>query len=334
MDLAGLSGIMRRASLLAVVCVLVAPAMAQGSDRWTVAETEAQALLPSPRGHTQVTGAALSCATQRWRLEISTGGEITAPDATMTVDGRAFLLGRIADADGLSYMVPRQAIEPLKAGLRLELAMADEVTGFSLRGSKLALAAVQERCTPRDMSAYTKVTFTPWSSYMNLGRELRQADIAAFRLSTASEPKLDVAMAEFGEGRRLLLTRLCGSSWYYGASGCNITGFAPKGGSGGGSGGESGGEGWVEVYDTENVILHSDPAMVIDGWPDLVTIPAGQKGNMVAGPGLIWRWDGKNYALKGELPEEADIAEPQRGVPESGGPEARGSETGGEMTGE
>lgn len=274
--------------------------MAQANDRWAADEAQARAVLPPPRGETQVTGAVLSCAAQRWRLDVEMSGEKPASDATLTVDGRAFPLGRMAD--GFSFAVPRSAIEPLKTGLRLELALADEVASFSLRGSKLAIAAAQERCTPRDMSAYAPLTFTPYSSYMNLGRELRQDDIAAFRQSTASEPKLDVAMAEFGDGRRALFTRLCGSSWYYGASGCNITGFAPQG------------EGWNEVYDTENVILHTDPKTVIDGWPDLVTLPAGRNGSMIAGPGLIWRWDGKAYALKGELPEEAEIGEPEAGV--------------------
>lgn len=295
---------MRRAPLLMALCALAAPVMAQENDRWTADEAQARAVLPPPRGEMQVTGAALSCAAQRWRLDVEMTGEKPAGDATLTVDGRAFPLVRMAD--GLAFAVPRKAIEPLKAGLRLELALGDETISFSLRGSKLAIAAVQERCTPRDMSAYTPVTFTPYSSYMNLGRELRQDDIAAFRQSTASEPKLDVAMAEFDEGRRVLFTRLCGSSWYYGASGCNITGFA------------STGEGWDEVYDTENVILHSDPNMVVDGWPDLVTLPANQKGNMVAGPGLIWRWDGKAYALKGELPEDADIGVPELRATDAG----------------
>ena len=283
--------------MLAVLCALAAPAApaaAQTNDRWTADETQARAVLPSPRGETQVTAAALSCAAQRWRLDVETAADVAAGDAALTVDGRAFALGRAGDAEGLAFAVPRAAIEPLKAGLRLELALAGETVSFSLRGSKLAIAAAQERCTSRDMSAYTPVTFTPYSSYLGLGRELRQADIAAFRQSTAAEPQLDVAMAEFDGGRRVLFTRLCGSSWYYGASGCNVTGFAPAG------------QGWDAVYDSENVLLHTDPKLVIDGWPDLVTLPAGQKGNMVAGPGLIWRWDGKAYALKGELPEEED----------------------------
>ena len=296
-----------------VASLFAAPvaALAQTNERWGVDDMEARAILPAPRGNSSITGATLSCTAQHWRLNLDVGEEAQAGDATLTVDGRAFALSPIAEPQGLAFAVPRKAIEPLKAGLRLELALpqgeetdAPVTANFSLRGSKIALNAAQERCTPRDMSAYTPVTFTPYSSYINLGRELRQDDIAAFRLSTASEPKLDVAMgefgAEFGDKHRLLLTRLCGSSWYYGASGCNIAGFAP-----------ADDEGWEPVYDTENVLLYSDPKNVIDGWPDLVTLPASQKGQMVAGPGLIWRWDGKAYALKGELPDDepAEIVE-------------------------
>lgn len=291
-----------RLFLLLSLAGLAAPmtGLAQTDERWHVDATEARAILPAIRGKSPITGASLVCSAQHWRLDVEAGEEIKAGDAQLTIDGRVFALPAVAEAQGLAFVVPRAAIEPIKAGLRLEFSLpqgeetdAPITASFSLRGSRLALNAAQERCTPRDMSAYTPVTFTPYSSYMNLGWELRQDDIAAFRLSTASEPKLDVAMAEFGEGQRLLLTRLCGSSWYYGVSGCNIAGFAP-----------AGDEGWQAIYDTENVLLYSDPDNVTDGWPDLVTLPANQKGHMVAGPGLIWRWDGKAYALKGELPDD------------------------------
>lgn len=238
---------------------------------------------------------------QRWRLEIVTDRAPDDPAASMEVDGRVFALRKLPDTQGLAFGVPRAALGPLGNGLRLKLLLpsgtgvAPDEAIFSLRGSKLAIAAVQDRCTPRDMSAYTPVTFTPYSSYIRLGRDLRQDDIDAFRLSTASEPQLDVAMAEFDGGRRVLFTRLCGSSWYYGASGCNITGHAPDGD-----------DGWKTVYDTENVHLHTDPAALTDGWPDLVTLPARREGGQAAGAGLIWRWDGRRYALKGELPDEPE----------------------------
>lgn len=290
---------MRRLSvaLAALVPFATSQAAAQGADRWAAHETEARAILPAAQGETKVTGATLSCEAQRWRLDLALA-EGTAPaegDAVIEVDKRAFEV-KAAPADGgLTLALPRAAVEPLKDGIRMRLDFADALDGavgdaaFALRGSRVAIAAAQERCSLRDMSAYTPVTFTPFTSYMKLARELRKDDIAGFRLSTASEPELVAAMAEFDGGRRVLFTRLCGSSWYYGASGCNITGFAPDG------------DNWRVVYDTENVHLHTDPKAVTDGWPDIVTLPARAHG-----PGLIWRWDGNAYALKGELPEEPE----------------------------
>jgi hypothetical protein len=235
------------------------------------------------------------------------------PSPVMTVDGQAFALEAV-EKDASMLRVPRAAIEPLKDGLRMELfpdgRPADGAGGivFSLRGSRVAIDAAENRCSPRDMSAYQAVTFTPYSSYINLVKELREDDIRAFAKATASQPELAAAMVELDEGRRLLFTRLCGSSWYYGRSGCNITGFAPDG-----TGGSNGRDGkqtaqdaadaeipagvpsWRVVYDSENVRLYTDPRSAPDGWRDLVTLPVG------GGAGLFWRWNGKRYALVGEL---------------------------------
>lgn len=271
-------------------------ALAQAGDRWAAHEFEARALLPAAQGATKVAGAALACDAQRWRLELTLADGAPAADgeAVLEVDRRTFELKAVAGG-GLALALPRAAIEPLKEGTRMALDFAgalDEAVGdaaFALRGSRLAITSAQDRCSLRDMSAYTPVTFTPFSSYLELARELRKDDIAGFRLSTASEPELAAAMAEFDGAKRVLFTRLCGSSWYYGASGCNVTGFAP----------DAAGEGWRTVYDSENVHLYTDPRAVTDGWPDIVTLPA-----RTGRPGLVWRWDGKAYALKGELPEE------------------------------
>jgi len=290
---------LRIAALAAFVVSTVPLALAQAGDRWVADEAAARATLPAAQGAAEVTGAALSCEAGRWRLDLALaeGAQVPEGDVSMEIDRRSFALKAVPSAGGLTIAVPRAALEPLKAGLRLRLDFADETgerTGeaaFALRGSRLAITTAQERCSPRDMSAYTPVTFTPFTSYLKLARELRQDDIAAFRFSTASEPRLDAAMAEFDDGRRVLFTRLCGSSWYYGASGCNITGFAP----------DAKGDGWRVVYDSENVHLYTDPRAVTDGWPDIVTLPV-----RTGGAGLIWRWDGKAYALKGELREEDD----------------------------
>src|SRR5690606_14133773 len=144
------------------------------------------------------------------------------------------------------------------------------------------------------------------SSYLNLARDLRKDDIDAFALATMSQPAIDAAMAEFGEGRRVLFTRMCGSSWYFGTSGCNITGFAPEparpADEGAGDGqpeapGEGPPSGGV-VYDTENVHIYLEHRSLSDGWPDLATLPARGEA-----PARLWRWSGQAYRLEGELPD-------------------------------
>lgn len=300
-----------RAPLLAFAALIVVTAQvgAQPLDRWTADEREARASLPAPRGGGGISGA-LSCAAQRWTLTLETAQEALraayGAAATLMIDSRGFDVAFSADGNLLTARIPSEAIEPLKSGLRLEIRPGDaaDPAVFSLRGSNVAITTAQERCSPRDMSAYQAVTFTPYSSHINLARQLRADDIEAFAASTASQPQVSAAMVELGEGRRLLFTRLCGSSWYYGLSGCNITGFAPE--AGGDADGEQDETGqWQAVYDTENVLLHLERRSLSLGWPDLVTLPV--RG---AGTGLVWRWDGRAYALKGELPDEVEQAEP------------------------
>jgi hypothetical protein len=88
------------------------------------------------------------------------------------------------------------------------------------------------------------------------------------------------------EGRRLLVTELCGSAWYYGVSGCSMAGYAPVDGK---DPGEP--EGWRPVYESEGVFLYVDPDIVSDGWPGLIAIPAKGDGE------TRWRWNGKRYSI-------------------------------------
>lgn len=286
-----------------------APANAQAQTRWLTHEAEARATLPLPRGNESVAGAALSCDAQKWTLRIDYAAPVPAPVAKVLlgVDGNAFTTKAEPDRGGLAIAVPPAALEPLKAGLRLsvEFPGADEpaeTMTFALRGSHLAITAVQERCSHRDMSAYQVVSFTPYSSYIELGRTLRAEDIAAFTTATTARPDVQVAMAEFGQDRRILFTRLCGSSWYFGATGCNITGYGPAPTqTAEGSDDTSDTPPWRVIYDTENVHLFTDPRSTTKGWRDVVTLPA--RGSE---PGQVWRWDADGYVLHGNLPDETD----------------------------
>lgn len=293
-----------RAFALLAALLAVSPATASSGDRWAADETEARASLPLPAGDANVAGATLSCAAQRWKLEITLSSPLEAGkgEAELRVDGNGFAATVAGAGKVLSIDTPRTAIAPLKRGLRLEIGLPEafaDVAGelaFSLRGSSAALAAVEERCTLRDMSAYHPVEFATPSIYDAIVRNLRAGDITAFADATASQPQVSAALALFEEGRRVLFTRLCGSSWYFGRSGCNITGYVRD---------DSGGTGWRAVYDTENVAIHIDPRAQSAGWPDLATLPM-----QAGGTALLWRWDGEAYRLAGELPEEEDEAEP------------------------
>ena len=280
---------------------------AQETDRWVADEAQALATLPLPSNNPGMTGAELSCAAQRWTLalQFAEGAKMQGGPAIVAVDGQAFDVEAKVAEGALSMPVPREALIPLKDGLRLQLDLPGEDFDdiiFALRGSRVAIGSAEQRCTLRDMTGYTPVTFTPFSSYMNLARELRAGDIKAFAASTASEPVVSAAMVDIGEGKRLFFTRLCGSSWYYGSSGCNITGFAPAVGEG------DAGDGWRAVYDTENVHLYTDPRSLHDGWPDIATLPTA-----VDGEARLWRWEDDGYALQGDLPDEPEDAPELRG---------------------
>lgn len=286
------SGLLLKVSpvgLLAASICLTLPAAGLAQERWAAAETEARALLPAPRGETSVLSASMMCAASLWSFELDLEPEARAGDgaARMIVDSTEFETESSFSPSRIEIPVPAEALEPLKRGLRLSFTFEqdDDMLGqpqFSLIGSRVAITAMEELCSRPDMSAYRAVTFTPFSSYMALARELRETDIEQFRLATMSEPELTVAMAEFGDGRRVLFTRLCGSSWYFGRSGCNVTGFGPQRGE----------MPWRIVYDSEGVDLHIDDDNDQYGWPDLVTLP-------LRGQGLAstWRWQGSSYGL-------------------------------------
>lgn len=289
-----------RAVAVLAALLAAAPAMAAGGDRWVADEAEARASLPLPPGDSGVTGAALSCAAQRWRLEIMLSAPVAQGkgEAELRVDGNGFAALAAAADTMLAIKVPQAAIAPLKRGLRLEIGLPEALAdaagelGFSLRGSNVALGMVEERCTLRDMAAYQPVAFATPSIYDAIVRTLRADDIEAFADATASQPQVSAAIALFEEGRRVLFTRLCGSSWYFGRSGCNITGYVRDEGSK---------TGWRAVYDTEDVAIHVDERARSEGWPDLVTLPV-----RTGGAALLWRWDGRAYQLMGELPEEEE----------------------------
>jgi hypothetical protein len=306
--------------------ILAGSAHAQSPDRWVAEADEARATLPAATGEHSVTGAAMACAEQRWtlRLEVADPDVLEPGEATLTIGTQPPYEAAATVEDALLVLaVPAQAIEPIKAGLRLELAFEGPLAqtvgapSFPLRGSRLALQDVEEACSRPDMSAYDEVAFSRYSPHIALARTLRQDDIEAFTASTTLQAELTAAMVDFGSGRRVLFTRICGaSSWYFGLTGCNVTGFAEEREDAAQEGaaenptdevdadtvgaaqpdnaapGEAPAANWRIVYDSEGVLLHVDPLRAGREWPDLVTLPLKGTAEMSR-----WRWEGGSYTL-------------------------------------
>lgn len=269
----------------ALFVVMSGVAGAQDAPRWLAQEGRAEAQIPVPAQAQALSGAMLSCAGQEWMLTLASDVVTLrfSDRAQMSVDGKTFFADASASPGLVRIGVPREMLDPMRKGLQLGvdfegvLAAPLGKAGFTLIGSRVAIEAVQDICSLPDMSAYRSVTFSPYSSHLNLGRELRGADIEAFAFSTASQPQLSVAMVKLDGDRRLLFTRLCGSSWYFGLTGCNVTGFAPEGS-----------DGWRPVYESEGAHLYLDAAASSGELPDILALP-------LRGPAdqRRWTWAGE-----------------------------------------
>lgn len=285
---------MNKNSIIAALTLALASAapggaLAQSPDRWSVDAMEARALLPQAEGTSWIDSATLECAGREWTLRLSLADDSPAPaaaEATLRIDGRTFAAAPQMVSGDIVIAIENAALGPLRNGLRLSVEFGDmDAARFSLRGSRIAIDAVDTICSRPDMSAFTPVTFTPYTSYLPLLRTLRADDIEAFAVATASQPQLTAAMVQTGNGRRILFTRLCGSSWYYGVSGCNVAAHASSRATGEGE------ERWRPVYETEGVEVYLDGLGQQD-WPDLVTLPLRGEGDM-----RRWSWNGGSYAL-------------------------------------
>ncbi len=257
---------------------------AVAQERWSVVEGEARIVLPGPGGTHKVKRAELVCAERIWSLAITLSEAAPAPaDIVARLSVGSFGAdgaGRV-EGDALTIAVPEEALGPIKAGTRLGVSIADgDLLGapaFPLRGSRVAIDDAAARCSEPDMSAYQAVAFASGEDDLALARELRGTDIDAFRQSTASDARVAVGKVPLGADGNLVFIQLCGSSWYYGASGCSLTGHLRED------------EGWRVVFESEGASLYIDPSSESRGFPGLVTLPA-----LSAGP-IIWSWTGGAY---------------------------------------
>jgi hypothetical protein len=292
------------AGLTALAC---STGSASADGRWQEAAFGAVLVLPPPVVASQVTGGSLVCAQQQWNLRLRVDGPTytagASKNASLVIGEQKFRTRVSRSGSYLTISVPQDALEPLKAGSRFsvtETGGARRIAAFGLEGSRKAIEAVAPRCSPVDMSSYEAVIFSETDRGVAPARKLLEGEIRIFEAETKKLPTLSAAMIDLEATMKLVFVKLCGSNSYYGESGCNLTGFASKGKAGQ----------WEEVYNTDGVLLYTDPNARENGWPDLLTLP------MSGGTEVYrWRWNGSEYAVidpvVAEDPAGADETNPQ-----------------------
>ena len=266
---------------------------ATAQSTWTAAEGTATVTMAAPVETDIVTAGTMTCAAGAWTMHLTLAEASRLDDASGTAT-LSFFLGRWdaqwkSTPTGVELAIPRAAIDPLMRSSRFSIISEERGVEirFPLAGSRRALTEAEALCPPRIMPVENSVHLTPFSSYAALAGRLRKDDIEEFRISTTMTPRLRAGMVEIGPDRRLLFGELCGSSWYFGVSGCNLAGFAPVEGAD-----PSTPEGWRPVYESEGVFLYTDPDQATQGWPDLLAIPLRDGSDETR-----WRWNGTEYEI-------------------------------------
>ena len=295
-----LAAAIRLTSFLLAWVIGMGVAQAQG---WTHVEGEARAALPRPAPATGFASAALACEGQSWTLILAPAEQADPSPLkgvmTLLVGTRRFEAEAGGAEAGLAIGVPYAAIEPLRSANRLVIERSDatELVRFPLAGSRRAITAAEALCSPRELPSANRIELTPYSAYLQLAHELRREDIADFRLSTSSEPAIRAGMLEWASERHVLFAELCGSSWYYGSSGCSIVGFVAEPGED-----AAGPQAWRLAYESEGGHLYSDPDRSSGGWPDLLAYPLRH------GDPLRYRWTGDAYQVTRDIPVPSPLS--------------------------
>lgn len=300
-----LSGFGRRAApavgaacTLSLLAAATAISPARASDRWEEAAGGAVVILPVPQKAKGFVGGSLACAEQRWVMRLRTESLDALPtplEATITIDADASKAAAVQDGNVVSVPAAAEIIDGLKTGSRLAIAFgkgkaAPSVT-FSLKGSKAAIEAVAPRCSQIDMAGYDRIGLVEFGPAVEQARPLMAEEAGLFAAATKKEPTLAAASVQLDESRAVLFASLCGSTWYYGRSGCTLAAFVRATSSGV----------WQAAYSSEGVAVYLDPKASNGGWPNLVTLP------LVGGTEAShWVWTGLAYELKDHLVAEED----------------------------
>jgi hypothetical protein len=271
-----------------LIAALAATTAAQADDRWQEAAGGAVAILPAPSKATAIVGGSLSCAEQRWSFVLRTEPGSVPPGTTAPVRlvvGDAIFAADAREASGtIQFAVDRAILDPLRSGARLGFSMGEKGAIaraiFPLAGSRAVIDAIAPRCSPVDMTGYQRVALSETDPGVAAAAAMMKGEAKLFIAFAGKKPVFSAATLDLGGDRHLLFASLCGSTAYYGPSGCTLSGFA----------GEAAAGPWREVYNTEGLALYTDPAATKEGWPGLVTLPEGGDAK------TVWTWDGAGYS--------------------------------------
>lgn len=264
---------------------------AVAADRWEEGGSGAVAILPAPKPATGIVGGSLYCSEQRWAFLFR-----LTPDSGLAAAGSEKASLAVAetvqefDAElsaGIAKVgVPPEILQSLKDGIGLEVQIGAGETApsatFNLRSSTLVIEAIAPRCSQIDMSAFQSVSLSETDPAVPVATDLLKDEIKLFRQFTSKTPVVAAAVLELPDDKRLMFASLCGSKNYFGDSGCSLTGYAADGPE----------SIWRVVYETDGMLLYTDPANSSDGWPNLVTLP------VVGGTEAThWTWSTEGYRL-------------------------------------
>jgi len=290
---------LRLPTTLALALLAASPAW---SSSWQEAGIGAVAILPAPEKASGIIGASLVCAEQHWSflLRVEPGGLASSanmPGVLITGGTRFAVEGRPTHGQ-LLVPVASDMLEPIKASTRMKVEIGDRAGGlraeFALAGSRAVIDRVAPRCSPVDMSPYERITLSETDPATAEARILLAEEAKLFRAATGQDAGLAAARLELADGKALLLASVCGSTSYYGESGCSLFGYARQ---------ATAGE-WQLVYDTEGLQLYLDRNAEKDGFPALLTLP--MTGS--AEPSR-WVWTGKAYEIRDEIMAEGHRTE-------------------------
>ncbi len=294
------------AAYLASLTLAGAATAAPAADRWQEAGSGAVALLPKPQSAQGIASATLYCIEQRWsflfRLDGASGEAPERAAGVLTVGGEPFAVEAVGRKGGLDVEVPFEVLQPLREAARMGVVIGEGGTRreatFSLRGSRDTIDAIAPRCSQVDMSAFERVVLSPADPSVPVAATLLAEESGLFRAWSGTSPDLAAASVELGEGKALLFASLCGSTSYYGLSGCTVAGFARAG---------AGAE-WKLAYNTEGSLIHLDRSATNGGFPNVVSLP--MVGSTTP---RHWVWTGDAYELREEVMAEQDMAPEEEG---------------------